>query len=129
MAPEIDGTIRFHAVPDEVEKHPAGTLRILNFSSYAAAVAINKDQYQAAIGATDTVVPFGSGGTLIQSAIQKDGKWVPVYRRERIARSRLHTYGLVFNFISEPGAEDIFPPPTSFTLLGELPPQPVARPN
>ena len=124
MVPDSSGKISFSAVPDDFKKHPGGTLRILNFSSYPVAVAINDRQYTAPLEAPDVIVPFGSGGTLIQSAIRKDGKWMPVFRRERIARPRLHTYGFVFNFISEIGAKDDLPPPTNFILFGELAPPP-----
>jgi len=122
LVPDLAGKISFTVVPDAVEKHPAGTLRILNFSDYPAAVAINTQQYTVPLGSNDVIIPFASGGTLIQSAIQKSGKWIPTYRRERIARPRLHSYGFVFNFISEVDAKDTLPPPTTFTLIGELPP-------
>lgn len=121
LVPDLAGKISFTAVPDAVDKHPAGTLRILNFSDYPAAVAINTQQYMVPLGSNDVIIPFASGGTLIQSAIQKSGKWIPTYRRERIARPRLHSYGFVFNFISEVDAKDTLPPPTTFTLIGELP--------
>ena len=121
LTPDQTGKISFKIVSDDVEKHPAGTLRILNFSDFAAAVALNSDQYTVPQDSSNVVMPFASGGTLIQSAIQKDGKWIPTYRRERIARPRLHSYGFVFNFISEIGAQDVGPPPTAFMLIGELP--------
>ena len=122
LVPDVSGKISFRTVPDDFKKHPGGTLRVLNFSSFPAAVAINDQQYMAPLEAPEVIVPFSAGGTLIQSAIQQSGKWISVYRRERIARPRLHTYGFIFNFISEIGAKDETPPPTSFILFGEIAP-------
>lgn len=122
VAPIPDGKLAAKVLTDDPAKHPAGMLRLINFSTLPAMIAINDARYEAN-PAESKFIPQGTGGTLLQVAVQQAGRWDLAFRKERLFRPELRSYGFIFNYSPDPelGAEPT-PPPAIFRLINEKAP-------
>ncbi|MFH1497332.1 MAG: hypothetical protein ABII82_05845 [Verrucomicrobiota bacterium] len=101
-APERRFTAK--VINDDFEKHPAGVLRALNFSSFQAGLRLNQDTHLIDMG-DEALLPFSSGAVLVQVAVGKEGKWELILSRERATAPRRHSYLFIFdNTPPPPGA-------------------------
>lgn len=96
---------RLVVIDDDPAEHPAGKLRLINFSKLEAAVALNRDRHTVAAGRS-IMVESGQGGVLVQVAAQKSGQWKMVFRQERLGRGDTRDYGLVFDYVYDPAMDD-----------------------
>ena len=106
--------------------HVAGTLRIVNLSSFPSAVSVNKDKYMLAVGETQTV-PAGPSTepVFIYVTLNKNGRWTPPIGSDYRIAKELRGTMLIFDYIQDPDYEVIsFPPPlvtkTFFSISPEI---------
>ncbi|HEY9247964.1 MAG TPA: hypothetical protein VIO38_02485 [Rariglobus sp.] len=116
VAPLADGTFATRVIDDDPARHPAGTLRLVNLSSFPAAVALDRDTHPVDVGAS-SVVDYGSGGKLVQLAVEKQGAWTISYSEEHMSRPELHAYGFIFNYAPAP---DLQPDPQAAPAIFRL---------
>ena len=87
---------RLVVIDDDPAEHPAGKLRVINFSKLDAAMGLNRDRHTVAAGRS-IMVESGQGGVLVQVAAHKGDRWQMVFRGERLGRGDTRDYGLVFD--------------------------------
>lgn len=116
---------RLVVIDDDPAEHPAGKLRLINFSKLEAAVALNRDRHSLAAGRS-LWVESGQGGVLVQVAAQKGGQWQMAFRGERLGRGDTRDYGLVFDYVYDPAMDDdpANPPPATVRFFSENAPRP-----
>ncbi|MFA6960505.1 MAG: hypothetical protein WC205_07140 [Opitutaceae bacterium] len=116
VAPLADGTFATRVLDDDPAQHPAGTLRLVNLSTFPAAVALDRSTHPVDSGAS-SVVAYGAGGKLVQLAVQKQGAWTVSYSEEHMSRPELHAYGFIFNYAPAP---DLQPDPQAAPAIFRL---------
>ena len=109
------GPLQARLVPPSPGSHQAGTLRIINFSSYDAGVAINEHQSTFAAGAID-VVKTGAGRVLLQVAVNKNGVWDKTFRAERRITPQMRGYVFIFDYRDDPDYGDPLKSPPAATV-------------
>jgi hypothetical protein len=113
IAAAADRRFTAKIINDDFEKHPAGVLRAVNFSSFQAGLRLNQDTHLIAVG-DEALLPFSSGAVLVQVAVGKEGKWELILSRERATAPRRHSYLFIFdNTPPPPGAGGGTAPPVS----------------
>ncbi|MDF3058518.1 MAG: hypothetical protein K0R17_2733 [Rariglobus sp.] len=124
VAPLPNEKLAAKVLTDDSKKHPAGALRIINLSDMPAMVALNETRHEAA-PASSMIVPQGTGGILVQVAVANTGGWSLAFRKERLARPELHSYGFIFNYAPDPELGlDPTPPPAIVRIISEKAPAP-----
>lgn len=125
VAPLADGTFATRVIDDDPAQHPAGTLRLVNLSAFPASVALDRDAHPIEAGAS-SIVAYGSGGKLVQLAVQQKGAWTISYSEEHMSRPELHAYGFIFNYAPAP---DLKPDPQAAPAIFRLFMDPLPAPR
>jgi len=114
------GPLRAYLVPDTAKKHKAGTIKIINFSSHQAMVALDEKSKQLASGEIDTM-KTDEGRVLVRVGVNKGQGWQVAFRGERRIAPQLRGYVFVFNYMVDPDyGEDPTPPPALAKIFFEV---------
>lgn len=122
-----DGPERFRMVmiDDDPAAHPAGRVRLINFSNLKAAVRFNHAQHELAPG--DSVLDdWTKGGVLVQVAAMKNGQWKIAFRKERLIHANTRGYGFIFDYVADPSMDEDSnnPPPATVRFFADYVPPP-----
>ncbi len=110
-------------VPPAPDSHQAGTVRVVNFSNFEAAVGMDERSTSFSSGSVD-VMKAGTGRVLFQVAVNKGQGWAKAFRGERRISPQLRGYVFVFNYMVDPDyGPDSMPPPATVKTFFEVSPE------
>lgn len=122
------GPLRPFLVPDTPKKHKVGTIKIINFSSHQAMVALDEDVKQLASGDID-IMKAVEGRVLVRVGVNKGQGWQVAFRGERRISPQLRGYIFVFNYMVDPDyGVDPTPPPALAKIYFEVSPDSIEFP-
>ena len=108
--------------------HKAGMIQLINYSSTPAATGIGDVNITLEPGQT-LMVPAGAanGRILVQTAIQKGGRWIPAFRGERRVAQSVRGFIFIFDYMDDPDyGPEIQPPPALTKIIFEPSPEAIA---
>ncbi len=91
--------IRGLAIDDLVEDHLPGQARLINLSSYGAAIAMEEEKAKAKSKSADTIIQFAPGMTDIIIAIEvnEGGKWAKAHSRKLRLNGSIKVYAILYD--------------------------------
>ncbi len=109
--------IRGLAINDLDEDHLPGQARLINLSSYRAAMALEGERAQGGPKTTDTIIQFAPGMTDIIVAIEvrEGGRWTMALSRKLRLNSQLRIYTILYDYPPTPES----PLPVRGTIITE----------
>jgi len=114
-------------VPASPATHKAGTVKVINFSTFDTAVGMDERSTSFKPGSFD-VIPAGTGRVLFQVAVSKGNGWASAFRGERRLAPQVRGYIFVFNYMVDPDyGADATPPPATVKTFFEVSPEILAQ--
>ncbi len=123
LHPTRDTLMMTKLVPPSNSSHKAGTVKVINFSSFSAGVGL--DESQRALNSGDiSIMHCGTGRVLLQVAVSKGGGWAKAFRGERRLAPELRGYVFIFNYMVDLDyGPDAIPPPALVKTFFEVSPE------
>lgn len=113
-------------LPDGPDRHPAGTMLVVNLSRFQTAVKLGDDTQQFAVGEA-RLLPLAQGKlrVSVQAAVQKDGQWQPAARTARRIVEGVRGFLFISDYLPDPDyPADPEPSPALVRIFTEVAPRP-----